>query len=69
MKDQSVTFDYATGLRPRTKTTSSTWVTSQDDPTMEITHFEGMGLNGLCLNESFFLTKGRLLEREKGLVY
>ena len=36
---------------------------------MEITHFEGIGLNGLCPNESFFLTEGRLLEGEKGLAY
>ena len=36
---------------------------------MEITHSRGIGLNGLCPNESFFLTEGRFLEREKGLAY
>ena len=35
------------GAEAKEETTSSTWVTSQDDPAMEITHSEGMGLNGL----------------------
>ena len=57
------------GAKVKEETTSSTWVTSQDDLAMEITHSKGMGLNGLCPNESFFLTEGRLLEGEKGLAY
>ena len=53
------------GGRPKEETTYSMRVTSQDDPAIEITHSEGIGLNGLCPNESFFLIKGRLLEGEK----
>jgi len=45
------------------------WVTSQEDPTVEIIHFEGTGLNGLCPNEFFILTEGRLLEGEKEIAY
>ena len=47
-------------------TTPSTWIISS---TVEIIHFEGTGLNDLCLNKSFILTEGKLLDGEKGLAY
>jgi len=46
------------GAKAKEGTTSSTWITSQDNPVVEIIHFEGMGLNGLCLNEFFILNRG-----------
>jgi len=45
------------GARAKEGTTSSTWVTSQDDPAIEIIHFEGTGLNGLCPNKFFILNR------------
>ena len=39
-------------------TTSSTWITSQENPALEITHFKGTDLNGLCPNKFFILHRG-----------
>ena len=39
-------------------TTSSMWITLQENPTVEIIHFEETDLNGLCPNKFFILTKG-----------
>ena len=45
------------GAKVNEGTTSSTLVTLQDDPVVEIIHFEGMGLNDLCPNEFFILNR------------
>ena len=45
------------GVKTKEETTSSMRVTSQGDPATEITHFERMGLNGLCSNY-LILTRG-----------
>ena len=44
--------------KAKEETTSLTWVISQKDPAIEITHFKGMSLSGLCLNEFFILNRG-----------
>ena len=44
--------------KTREGTTSSTWVTLKEDHIVEIIHFEGMSLNGLCPNKSFILNRG-----------
>ena len=38
-------------------TASSTWITSQDNPAVEIIHFKGMDLNGLCPSKFFILNR------------
>jgi len=46
------------GTKVKKGTTSSMWVTSQDNPAVEIIHFERTSLNGLCPNEFFILNRG-----------
>ena len=55
------------GAKAKEETTSSTWVTSQNDPAMEITHSDGMSLNGF--RPTFSLTESKLLDGGKGLSY
>ena len=39
-------------------TTSSTWITLQENPTIEIIHFKGTNLNDLCPRKFFILNRG-----------
>ena len=36
------------GTKTKEGTTFSMWITSQEGPAVKITHFEKIGLNGLC---------------------
>ena len=47
---------YRTNTKKRT--TSSTWITSQENPAIEIIHFKRTDLNGLCPNKLFILNRG-----------
>ena len=47
------------GAEAKEGTISSTRITSQDNPAVEIIHFMGTNLNGLCPNEFFILNKGQ----------
>ena len=42
------------GAKAKEGTTSSMWITSQDNPAIKIIYFEGMGPNGLYPNEVGF---------------
>ena len=46
------------GTKTKEGTTSSMWVTLQEDPAVEIIYFEGTGLNGLYPNKSLILHRG-----------
>ena len=47
------------GAKAKEGTTSSMWITSQDNPAIKIIYFEGMGLNGLYPNEVGFQRERR----------
>ena len=58
MKDQFVVFNCIHGAEAKEGTISLMQITSQDNHVVEIIHFEGMGLNGMCLNVFFILNRG-----------
>ena len=61
--------DYHVQLCYRTNTkegtTSSMQITSQENPAIEIIHFEGTDLNGLCPNKFFILNRGQAFRRRE----
>ena len=60
IKRKSLVYCIQLCYRTNTKeeTTSSMWITLQENLVVEIIHFEGMSLNGLCPNKSFIFNKG-----------
>ena len=60
IKEWNISLLHAIILQAKAKegATSLTWVISQEDHVVEITHFEGTGLNGLCPNKFFIPNKG-----------
>ena len=59
IKRKSLVYCIQLCYRTNTKegTTSSMWITSQENLVVEIIHFKGTDLNGLCPNKFFILNR------------
>ena len=55
------------GTKAKEGTISSTRMTSQDNPVVEIIHFERTSLNGLCLIKFFILNRGWAFREREGI--